>query len=131
MHDSHWNPLLKLLGLIVMMDGKIYQEEVMAFSKATKMLQKTLSPDIFLTDTMIKDWFINHREEIKSIVDSLEYDQKLLEIIGPIRTLSEKKLVLKAMVKIAKSDGSYHTKENMIIKKAAKYWNVNLSDLDL
>jgi len=33
------------------------------------------------------------------------------------------------MVKIAKSDGSYHTK--VIIKKAAKYWNINLSDLDL
>jgi len=131
MRDSHWNHLLKLLGLIVMMDGKIYQEEVLAFSRAAKKLQETLSPELFLTDTMIKDWFVNHRAEIKAIVDSLDYDRKLLEIIGPIRTLPEKKLVLKAMVNIAKSDGSYHTKEKMIIKKAAKYWNVQLSDLHL
>jgi uncharacterized tellurite resistance protein B-like protein len=131
MRDSHWDHLLKLLGLIVMMDGKIYQEEVLAFSRAAKKLQETLSPELFLTDTMIKDWFVNHRAEIKAIVDSLDYDRKLLEIIGPIRTLPEKKLVLKAMVNIAKSDGSYHTKEKMIIKKAAKYWNVQLSDFHL
>lgn len=131
MRNSHWDHLLKLLGLIVMMDGKIYQEEVLAFSRAAKKLQETLSPELFLTDTMIKDWFVNHRAEIKAIVDSLDYDRKLLEIIGPIRTLPEKKLVLKAMVNIAKSDGSYHTKEKMIIKKAAKYWNVQLSDLHL
>jgi uncharacterized tellurite resistance protein B-like protein len=131
MRNSHWDHLLKLLGLIVMMDGKIYQEEVLAFSRAAKKLQETLSPELFLTDTMIKDWFVNHRAEIKAIVDSLDYDRKLLEIIGPIRTLPEKKLVLKAMVNIAKSDGSYHTKEKMIIKKAAKYWNVQLSDFHL
>jgi len=48
-------------------------------------------------------------------------------IFRRLSCMTEKKLVLKAMVKIAKSDGSYH----MIIKKAAKYWNINLSDLDL
>jgi uncharacterized tellurite resistance protein B-like protein len=112
-----------------MMDGKIYQEEVAAFVKAALKLQETLSPEIFLTEHMIKDWFTNHREELKAVVDSLEYDQKIIEIISPIRGLPQKVMVLSAMVDIAKSDGAYHAKEGMIINKAAQYWNVKLSDL--
>ena len=131
MHSSDWTHLLKLLGLIVMMDGKIYPEEVAAFAKAALKLQQTLSPDIFLTDTMIKDWFANHRAELKAVVDGLEYDQKIIEIIRPIRGLPQKTMVMTAMVDIAKSDGAYHAKEGMIIKKAARYWNVNLSELDV
>lgn len=129
MQASDWKYLLKLLGLIVMIDGKVYQEEVQAFTKAATRLQETLSPDIFLSENMIVDWFKNHRAELKAIVESLEYDRHLINIIGPIRGLSQKKLVLNAMISIAESDDFYHAKEQMIINKAARYWNVPAADL--
>lgn len=129
MQASNWNYLLKLLGLIVMMDGKVYREEVDAFTKAAIKLQETLSPDIFLSQTMIVDWFKNHRDELRAIVDGLEYDRHIIDIIGPIRGLPQKRLVLNAMISIAQSDNFYHAKEQMIINKAAKYWNVPARDL--
>lgn len=130
MQATDWKYLLKLLGLIVMMDGKVYQEEVQAFTKAAMRLQEALSPDLFLSKTMVIDWFKNHREDLKAIVDSLEYDRHLIEIIGPIRGLPQKRLVLNAMISIAQSDSYYHSKERMIIGKAARYWNVPARDLD-
>lgn len=131
MQASNWNSLLKLLGLIVMVDGKVYHEEVDAFAKAAMKLQKMLNPDMFLSQMMIIDWFKNHREQLKAIVDSLEYDSHLIEIIKPIRGLPQKKQVLNAMISIAESDSFYHSKEHMIINKAARYWNVSVSELNL
>lgn len=129
MRSSEWTYLLKLLGLVVMIDGKVYQEEMSAFTKAALKLQEVLSPDIFLTRAMVLDWFLNHREELRDIVNGLEYDTHIIAIIAPIRGLNQKKAVLNAMILIAQADGFYHGKERMIINKAAKYWNVPTSDL--
>lgn len=130
MRALEWKYLLKLLSLIVMMDGKVYQEEMAAFVAAALKLQTRLSPEIVLTEQMIRDWFINHRDDLKEIVDSLDYDQVITSIISPIRGLPEKELVLKAMMTIAQSDGFYHAKERLIIIKTARYWNIRIEDLD-
>ena len=126
MNTDDWDSLLKLLGLIVMMDDKVYQEELEAFSAFTLKLQKEISPDIFLSETMTRDWFVNHRSYLKAIVEGLDYDQAILNILAPIRTLPQKDSVLQAMIAVAKADGFFHDKEKMIITKTARYWNVKL-----
>lgn len=126
MKSDDWNSLLKLLGLIVMMDGKVYQEELQAFEESALRLQKVISPDLFLTGTMAKDWFINHRSYLSQLVHSLDYDRAILEIIAPIKTLPQKDMVLRAMISVAKADGYFHNKERMIVEKTARYWNVKI-----
>ena len=129
LHPSYWNNLLRLLALMVLIDKKVYQEEVAAFTKAALQLRDSVSPGMMMTRKMTVDWFINHRERVEAVVDTLSYDDELLDIIKPLRGLPQKTEVMKAMIEIALSDGFYHDKEKMIVKKAILYWNINPADL--
>lgn len=113
-----------------MVDSKVYQEEVEAFTDAALQLRDSISPDMMMTRKMALDWFVNHRERLQEVVDSLNYDYELIEIIGQLRGLTEKVEVLKAMQTIALSDDFYHDKEKMIIKKTVLYWNIDLKELE-
>lgn len=114
---------------MVMVDSKVYQEEVEAFVTAAMKLQKAISPDMMMTRKMAFDWFLDHRERLQTVVDSMEYDKELIEIIAQLRGLPEKVEVLKAMLNIALSDDLYHAKEKMIVKKTILYWNIDPADL--
>lgn len=115
---------------MVMVDSKIYQEEVEAFEQAAIELKGAISPNMIMTRKMAHDWFITHRDQLKEIVDSLDYDRELLEIIAQLRGLPNKVDVLKAMLTIAFSDDFYHAKEKIIIKKTILYWNIDPSELE-
>lgn len=130
MHASYWEYLLRLMALIILVDKKVYQEEVEAFIKATMQLRDAISPNMMMTPKMAKDWFIVHRERIEEVVNSLNYDYELIEIIGHLRGLPQKTEVLKAMIAIALSDDFYHDKEKMIIKKTVLYWNIDPRELE-
>lgn len=117
------------MGLMIMVDKKVYQEEVEAFIKAAIQLRDAISPGMIMTPKMAKDWFIVHRERMAEVVDSLNYDYELIEIIGQLRGLPQKVEVLKAMITIALSDGFYHDKEKMIVKKTILYWNIDPEEL--
>lgn len=127
LHASYWEFLLRLLGLMVMVDKKVYQEEVEAFTQAAMQLQTALSPKMMMTRKMALDWFINHRDRLKHVVDSMDYDRELMEVIGQLKDLPEKVEVIKAMINIALADDSYHGKEKMIVEKALFYWKIDPS----
>lgn len=130
LHASYWDYLLRLLALMVVVDKKVYQEEVEAFTKAAMQLQQAISPKMIMTQKMAMDWFISHRDRLQHVVDSLDYDRELIEVIAQLRGLPEKVEVLEAMVTIALSDDYYHDKEKMIIKKTILYWNIDPAELD-
>lgn len=118
------------MGLMVMVDSKVYQEEVEAFTDSALQLKNSISPNMIMTRKMALDWFVTHRDQLKEIVDSLDYDRELLEIIAQLRGLPQKVDVLKAMLKIAFSDDFYHAKEKIIVKKTILYWNIDPAELE-
>jgi len=126
-----WRNLLKLLGLMVVADDKIYQEEVSMFSQAAMSLQQKISPDMIMTNKMTVDWFINYRDRLSEVVDSLDYDRAVIEIISELRGLEHKEIIIEKMIDIAKSDGAFHDKERIIIKKTILYWNIESDKFDL
>lgn len=130
LHASYWEFLLRLLGLIVMADKKVYQEETEAFTNAAVQLQKIISPEMMMTRKMALDWFIDHRDRLKEITYTQDYARELTEITTQLQGLPEKIDVIRAMITIATADDAYHVKEKVIIQKTMQHWNIDPTALD-
>jgi len=129
-HASQWEYLLRLFGLIVMVDNKVYQEEVEAFIDAAMRLQKTVSPNMILTRHMVLEWFIGHKDRLQKVVNARDYDRELIEVIAQLRGIPNKVEILNAMIDVALSDEFYHAKEKMIVKKTVLYWNIDPAEIN-
>lgn len=78
---------------------------------------------------MILDWLKLNKDHLASSLDSLEFDDILLDIISEMRSLPYKLDVITSMVRIAVSDGEYSKVERMLIKKTILFWNVGMTSL--
>ena len=121
---SSWKYILKLLGLMIVADGKVFKEKVDAYQDAMMELAVVIDPRLVMTRKMVFDWFVLNKTDLTDIIDSLEYDSVLIDIFKEIRNLPHKLDVVTAMVKIGVSDGEYSDKEKMFVKKTILYWNV-------
>lgn len=121
---SHWKHILKLLGLIIVADGRVLKEEVDTYLDVVMELRCVIDPSIVLTRRMAHDWFFLNRENLEDVINGLAYDTELLATLKEIKTLPHKLDVITAMVKIAVSDNDYHAVERGLIKKTILYWNI-------
>ncbi len=121
---SSWKYILKLLGLIVVADRKIYKEEMDTFVAAVSELRAVIDPKICFTEQMARDWFRRNKWDLEEIIDNLSYDTAICEILAPIKSMPYKLDVISSMVRIAVSDGFYCDVEKTLIKKTCLYWNV-------
>lgn len=121
---SSWKHILKLLGLVVVADGRIIKEKVDTFQDMMIELAAVIDPKIVMTRRMAFDWFVYHKDELKSVIDGLEYDSQLIDIFKEIRNMPYKLDVVNAMLQIALADDTYSSMERMFIKKTILYWNV-------
>lgn len=128
---SSWKHLLKLLGLMVVADQRIYKETVDAYVDAVMELRVVIDPSLIMTRQMAFDWFFYHKDELMAVVEGLEYDTVLLDIISNFRNLPHKLDVLTAMVNVAIADGDYPPRAQLFVKKTILYWNVKTDANDL
>jgi len=125
---SSWKHILKLLGLIIVADGKVLKEEVDTYLDVVMELQCVIDPTVSLTRHMARDWFFLNKDSLVEIIDSLAYDTALIDILKEIRSMPHKLDVITGMVKIAVSDNDYSNVEKGLIKKTILYWNISAKD---
>jgi len=121
---ASWKYILKLLGLVVVADKKVLEEEIVSFLKSVTELRAIVDPTISLTERMLRDWFWLNKSALEEIVDSPYQDTGLCKIIAPIKSIPHKLDVISHMVKIAVSDGEYCDAEKNLIKKTCLFWDV-------
>ena len=126
---SNWKHLLKLVGLIVVANGKVIEEDLDAYQDVMVELAAVIDPRIVMTRKTAFDWFVHNKASLVEIIDSLEYEDTLIDIFSRMRHLPQKLDVLTAMVKVAIADGDYGPKEELFIKKTILYWNVRGDDV--
>lgn len=126
---SQWKHIFKLVGLIVVANGKIIKEEMDVYQDMMVELAVVIDPKIVMTRKMAFDWFVNNKDSLVAIIDSLEYEDTLIELFSHMRHLPHKLDVLTAMVKVAIADGVYGPKEELFIKKTILFWNVRGNDV--
>lgn len=125
MHSQNWNDALTLLCMMIMADGKVYQEEVEAFKKAAVQLKDAVSPEMMVTEKMAYDWFVLHKDDISQKMSSVYIVDATREVFDRLKSLSNKKELIIALMKIALSDGHQHKSENQIMLRACEAWDLD------
>lgn len=126
---SNWKQVFKLIGLIVVANGKVVKEELDTYQDVMIELAAVIDPKIVMTRKMAFDWFVHNKSSLVEIIDSLAYEDTLIDIFSHMRHLPQKLDVLTAMVKVAIADGDYGPKEELLIKKTILFWNVRGNDV--
>ena len=126
---SSWKHLLKLVGLIVVANGTVIKEDLDAYQDVMIELAAVIDPNIVMTRKTAFDWFCHNKSSLVAIIDSLAYEDTLIDIFSHMRHLPHKLDVVTAMVKVAIADGDYGSKEELLIKKTILFWNIRGNDV--
>lgn len=128
---SHWKHIFKLLGLIIVADGRVLKEEVDTYLDVVMELQSIIDPSIMITRRMARDWFYWNKKDLDNIIQGLAYDTEIIATLKDIKSLPYKLDVITGMVRIAVSDNDYDKVEKGLIKKTILYWNIPAGDDEL
>jgi len=126
MEKSHIENILTLLTLVILIDDRVYPEEVETFSDAAHRLCYNIDPGILFTSSMAADWFKANRASIHMRLHE-ESKGFVRKIIRSLTGFKKRKDVFFNMVQIAHSDKEYHTKEHIVIQLASEIWSIPYS----
>lgn len=124
MDIRQWTHILTLLSVAVVVDNRVYKEEVDMFVERAMALKEIITPDMLFSKKMAFDWFVVHREEIKAWMSDIDPHTIILRHILALGESPFCKEILDAIYAIATVDGEYHESEIDMIGMACKHWNV-------
>ena len=124
MDPSQWTHILTLLAVTVIIDGRIYKEEVDTFVAESVALKEKLSPDMIFSKKMVFDWFVVHRDDMAKWLKDPESHTQILKHILALGENPHRDKILSAMYAIAISDQKYHKTESDTLSLAAKHWDL-------
>lgn len=124
MDTRQWTHILTLLSVAVIIDNRVYKEEVDMFVEQACKLKEVISPEMIFSKKMAFDWFVVHRDEIKVWAIDIEAPAAILRHVLALGDSPHCKEILKSIYAIAKVDGEYHASEVDMIEMACKHWNL-------
>lgn len=125
MNARYWNDVLRLLCMMILIDGKVYEEEVEAFKDAAMTLRDMVDPHLMLTRHMAEDWFHLHRDDLSIGVSSVFMDTTIAKALNGLNEVEDKKGVIFALLKVAMSDGRKHPAEEKLLNSACEMWGLD------
>ena len=124
MTPAEWTHILNLLTVTIIVDGKIYKEEVDTFVAQALKLKEQISPDMLFSKKMVFDWFVVHRDETAKWLKEPDATAQILRHIHGLRETPHRKKIIAAMYAIAVADENYHKTESDTLTLAAKHWQI-------
>lgn len=126
MDIKQWTHILTLLSVAVIVDDRVYKEEVDMFVEQALSLKDVITPKMIFSKKMAFDWFVVHRDEIKAWVGEMDSHTVILRHILALGDSPFRKEILDAIYSIATVDGEYHASEADMISMACKHWHLPL-----
>ena len=124
MDTQQWTHILTLLSVAVVVDNRIYKEEVDMFVEKALSLKDVITPNMIFSKKMAFDWFVVHRDEIKAWMGDADSHTIILRHILALGESPFCKEILEAIYSIATVDGEYHASEVDMIGMACKHWHL-------
>ena len=124
MDIRQWTHILTLLSVAVIIDNRVYKEEVDMFVKQAVELKNVITPDMIFSKKMAFDWFVVHRDEIRAWATDVDANTAILRHILAVGESPFRKNILESIFAIANVDGEYHPSEADVISMACKHWNL-------
>ena len=119
---SKWQHIFKIFMYVILSKKRIYQEEMAMFAFMTKRVKSILSPNLILTDMMLKDWFMLNREEVMQRVLIGQEERAVQFHMDHLDEVEDKLTIIRAMQSIAKCDGDLQSDERRLITYVAQQW---------
>lgn len=127
MKKEYLENVLTLLTVVILIDEKVYPEEVETFSKAVQKISEQIDPNILFTPSMAADWFKANRANVQMKLKQESYKTVISNIIQNLRGFTGHKDVFFNMIRIAHSDQEYHETEHEVIRMASEVWKIPYS----
>jgi|GEM_PF-4859724 len=121
---SKWRHIFKIFMYVILAKKRIYHEEMTMFVFMTKRVKSILSPNMVMTDRMLKDWFILNREEVLQTVQLGHEEREIQGHMNHLEEVEDKLTIIRAMQSIAKCDGELRSDERRLITYVAQQWRL-------
>ncbi len=121
---SKWRHIFKIFMFVILSKKRIYHEEMTMFILMTKRVKSILSPNLVLTDHMLKDWFVLNRDEVLQIVQLGHEEREIQMHMNQLEEVEDKITIIRAMQSIAKCDGELRSDERRLIAYVARQWRL-------
>lgn len=120
------NSLLKLLSLLILVDGRVYPEEVTVMGSQLSKLCNQVDKNVMFTPEMGQDWFKSNQKRLGLVLGSKDREQAIAISIMSLRGLNKELLqkTVYAMVRIGWADGEYHPEEEKLVQEAIRIWDL-------
>jgi len=123
-HMTYWTHILTLLTFSVLIDNRVYKEEVDCFTEQALKIRALLNPEMLFSKKMAFDWFMAHRDEKKAQLKSDKFELHILESVMALSAMKGRHQVLAAMDEVVQSDGELHNKEVNLIALTKANWGL-------
>lgn len=130
MNSPLWDKIFRLLAIVIVVDRKVFVEEIEAFIASVTALNKTIG-DPSLRQNMIFDWYLQHRDSLMERVEANDVEVEIYALIPALNALPEKNRIIEAMRAISAADGHYHEREIAVVNLAARFWGEACPDFTL
>lgn len=124
METARWTDILMLLTIAVVIDRRVYKEEVDVFRRECLALCEILTPDMIFSDKMAFDWFLVHRDKVMTWLMEPHSNQKVISHLKKLSSEPERGRILQAFYAISMADDECHPSEAEFIALAASYWSL-------
>ena len=121
---TYWTHILTLLTFSVLIDNRVYKEEVDCFTEQALKIRALLNPEMLFSKKMAFDWFMAHRDEKKAQLKSDKFELHILESVMALSAMKGRHQVLAAMDEVVQSDGELHNKEVNLIALTKANWGL-------
>ena len=105
--------ILSLLAATVVVDQRVYEEEVAAFISGVKRLSAEGLFKVNLSYDKIRTWLDAHQDDIRKNVISPFFKEWVAALLDRIPHIENKSSILAVMNDIAKADGRVHISERV------------------
>lgn len=126
MNVQNWDDTLHLLCMMILVDEKVFDEEVEAFKEAAMALRDIVNPKLMLTPHMAGDWFMQHQDDIAIDVSKPFYESSVSNVLNRLNEVPNKKGLIFALLKVAMSDGRKHSSEDRLLQSACDAWGLDM-----
>ena len=123
MDETQWLDVMTLLAVMVVVDGKVFKEEVDTFIEEAIKLSELVGLEASFSKKLAFDWYVTRRTDIKKICAISEPSAQVIALIKALKESPHRFAVLASMNKIALADQNFHPAEFNTLSLAGKEWN--------
>ena len=127
MLSTKLHDVLSLFAVTIFADKRVFAKEIETFMRAAKRMNVIQNDDEHLSEAKLLYWFDVHKDSIRQVVKSSEFEPWLYSLLERLKPVKNKNVILNIMADIAKSDSDFHVSEKALIVLTANYWGLRVS----